>query len=276
MSKWMTPFLALFLTLTHVTPVHALAFPGSIKKLSVPSPEKDFPVRDVYVWTPPTEDSNTANLPVVYMLHGWPGTPSGLMTGTINALAQSFTNGAKPFIAVFPDGNAKTHIDSEWADSYDGKAKIETWLTKNVIQTVEGDNLRSRDNRAILGFSMGGYGAAIIGLHHPELYSQVVTLAGYFVIDDLTNAFGNKLSKNNKIAFQTPLNHLKNSAKLNWFLGESPEDLTLLIHGQADSWGKRLKAQKANYVVVKKPGGHSYSFVSNEMESVAKWLTWSL
>jgi len=276
MSKWLTPLLVLLLTFNNLSHVTATTFPGTVEKVLVPSPEKDFPIREVYVWTPPVQEGDATKLPVVYMLHGWPGSPSGLMSGTINSLATAFENGASPFIAVFPDGNAKTHIDSEWADSYDGKAMIETWLTKNVIQGVEGDNLRSRDNRAILGFSMGGYGAAIIGLHHPELYSKVVTLAGYFVIDDLTNAFGYPSSKNNKRTFQTPSTHLKKSSQISWFLGESPQDLTLLIHGQADAWAKKLKTTNSKYVISKLPGGHSYTFVSNSMEPVAKWLTWQV
>ena len=255
-------------------PVIAENRPGTTKEIYINSPEKDYPIRHVFVWTPDVPNKN--KLPIVYLLHGWPGSPNGMMSGAINALNDAFTAGAKPFMAVFPDGNALTHIDSEWADSYDGKAMIETWLTKNVIQSVEGDNLRSRDNRAILGFSMGGYGAAIIGLHHPELYSKVVTLAGYFVIDDLTNAFGYASSKNNKRTFQAPTTHLKKSSQINWYLGESPQDLTLLIHGQADAWAKKLKTTNSKYVISKLPGGHSYTFVSNSMEPVAKWLTWQV
>mgnify|MGYP003328458547 FL=1 len=265
------------LVITLINPVNAYAtkFPGVLKKISVPSPEKDYPTRTVYIWTPPVGDDQAAKLPIVYFLHGWPSTPNGLMSGTINALNDSFDLGASPFLAVFPDGNATTHIDSEWADSYDKRAMIETWLTTNVIKAVEGENLRSKDQRAILGFSMGGYGAATIGIHHPELYSQVVTLAGYFVVDDLTNAFGKPTINKAKISYQTPSNYLKNANQIRWFLGEAAQDYTILIKGQASAWAKKLKSRNAEYQLSRIDGGHDYTFVANEMDSVANWLKWA-
>ena len=254
----------------------ALAASPKLVKLSVPSAEKDFPIRSVWVMTPAVPESEVAKLPVVYMLHGWPGSPSGLITGVENALTVTFANGAAPFIAVFPDGNALTHFDSEWADSYDGRAKIETWLTTTVIQTVEAGNLRNRNNRAILGFSMGGYGAAIIGLHHPTLFGQVVTLAGYFAIDDLTGAFDSGPTSVAKHIYQNPVTFLKVANKVRWFLGESPDDYTQLIRGQAAAWGAKLKSVKASYSIKYAPGGHSYLFVGREIPLVVKWFKWGV
>ena len=247
---------------------------ATLVELKIPSPEKDFPMRDVYVWTPAVAASQIPELPVVYMLHGWPGTPNGIMGAMIAPLAAAFAKYGKPFIAVFPDGNAKTHIDSEWADSYDGRAMIETWLTTNVINTVEAGDIRPAADRAILGFSMGGYGAAIIGLHHPELFGQIITLAGYFVTDDLTNAFGGTATHAAKVAYQTPSNFLKTANQSRWFLSESTQDFTALIHGQAAAWGKKLKSVKENYTISELPGGHTYVYVANEIPNIVKWLNW--
>jgi S-formylglutathione hydrolase FrmB len=273
-ARWLAVIAVTGLLFSPIRAAQAQEYPGRITELKVASQETDFPIRTVYVWTPPVPTSQIQNLPVVYMLHGWPGGPKGIMAATIKELATEFKNGAKPFIAVYPDGNALTHIDSEWADSYDGKAMVETWLTKNVIQAVEGKNIRPKSNRAILGFSMGGYGAAIVGLHHPDLYSQVITLAGYFVSDDLTNAYGGIKNEPAKVAYQTPNHFLNYASQIRWFLGESPQDLTALIRGQAAAWGAKLKAKKANYVVSSAPGGHSYQFVSGQMKPITKWLTW--
>ncbi len=253
---------------------NALAPKAKLVELKVKSPEKDFPIRNVWVWTPAVPANQVKLLPVVYMLHGWPGTPSGMIAGVVAPLTKAFAKGVAPFIAVFPDGNALTHADSEWADSYDGRAMIETWLTTNVIKAVEAGNIRSRNDRALLGFSMGGYGAAIIGLHHPKLYGQVITLAGYFVIDDLTNAFGYAPTHAAKAAYQTPSTFLKVANQIRWFLGESSQDYTKLIRGQAAAWGKKLKSVKANYTESIESGGHSYFFVSNEIPKITAWLKW--
>jgi len=254
---------------------HASTFKSSLIQLKVKSPEKDFPIRAVWVLTPAVDPADIDSLPVVYMLHGWPGSPQGLIAGVQGALTAAFANGATPFISVFPDGNALTHSDSEWADSYDGRAMIESWLTKNVISAVEGNNIRTRANRALLGFSMGGYGAAIIGLHHPELYGQVVTLAGYFVVDDLTGAFGPGAETDKKHLSQTPSTYLKVAKQVRWYLGESKFDYTTLIRGQAAAWGGKLKSVKASYTLsTNLAGGHSYVFVQAEIPLVVKWLSW--
>ena len=256
---------------------HAQTPKATIVELHIKSPEKDFPIRNVWVLTPAVPADQVDLLPVVYMLHGWPGSPNGLIAGVEAPLLTAFSKGAAPFIAVFPDGNALTHSDSEWADSYDGEAMIETWITKNVIPVVEAKNLRTRNDRAILGFSMGGYGAAIIGLHHPDLFGQVVTLAGYFVIDDLTGAFGPGPATDKKHLSQTPSTYLKVANKMRWYLGESSQDYTELIRGQAAAWGAKLRSVKASCTLsTNLTGGHSYVFVGAEIPLVTKWLKWGV
>lgn len=255
---------------------HALPANLKVVEIKVKSPEKDFPIRNVWVMTPNVPAKQVPLLPVVYMLHGWPGSPNGLIAGVQGPLAAAFAKGAPPFIAVFPDGNALTHADSEWADSFDGRAMIETWLTKDVIPAVEVGDIRTKKDRALVGFSMGGYGAAIIGLHHPELFGQVVTLAGYFVIDDLTNAFDDGGTTDKKHVYQTPSTFLKVAKQIHWFLGESSQDYTALIRGQAAAWGTKLKTVKASYTLSHASGGHSYVFVGNEVPIFTKWFKWGV
>ena len=255
--------------LINPSPIQATSS-GKILHLRIASPETDFPVRDVYVWTPPLGKIDRSSLPVVYMLHGWPGSPSSMISGVVKPLTAAFAKGAKPFIVVFPDGNAKTHPDSEWADSFDKKAMIETWLTTKVIPVVESDRLRTNKERAIVGFSMGGYGAAIIGLHHPELFSQIATMAGYFVIDDLTGAFETE----KKIIVQSPSTYLKIANQSKWFLTEGKSDYTVPIRGQALSWALKLNKVKATYRLNFPSGGHTFVFVAGEISLIAKWFKW--
>ena len=242
---------------------------GKIDKVSIPSPEKDFPIRTVYIWTPPGNYLRSS-LPVVYLLHGWPGSPASMISGITKPLIAAFAKGAKPFIAVFPDGNAKTHVDSEWADSSDQKAMIETWLTTSVIQAVESDRIRDKSERAIAGFSMGGYGAGIIGIHHPELYTQIATMSGYFIIDDLTGAF----ATTDKIKSQNPSNYLNQANKFRWYVSVGKNDFTQPIYGQAAYWTNKLKSVKAPYVLHIPPGYHDFNFVGNEIGLIANWFVW--
>jgi len=147
---------------------------------------------------------------------------------------------------------------------------IESWLTTNAITAVESSRIRDRSERAIVGFSMGGYGAATIALHHPELYGQVVTLAGYFLVDDLTGAFKGSA----KIAYQSPSNYLANAKKLRWFMAEAKDDFTTPIRGQMAIWSKKLAALKIPVVTSAPAGGHSFVFVASETLLYPKWFIW--
>ena len=50
--------------------------------------------------------------------------------------------------------------------------------------------MRDAAHRAIAGFSMGGYGAMNIAMQNPGVFGQVVSIAGYFVVNDLSGMFG--------------------------------------------------------------------------------------
>lgn len=284
-SRRFSRYAGIFITLTalifQITPAPAISvqiktistkkyLTGVLVNLQVTSPETDVPMRNIFTWTPPLKGVDPNTLPVVYFLHGWPGSPSSMISGVTAQLLKNFQAGMKPFIAAFPDGNATTHFDSEWADSSDGKAKVETWLTTNAISAVEGSRIRSRSERAIAGFSMGGYGAAIIALHHPDLYSQVISLAGYFLVDDLTGAFKGTA----KLAYQAPNNFMKAASQLRWYLAEAKDDYTTPIRGEMLRWSKKLAALKIPVVTSALPGGHSFIFVGNQAILFSKWLIW--
>lgn len=244
---------------------------GTSTYIKVPSPEMDFPIRQALVWTPPAKFGKASDLPVVYFLHGWPGSPSAISTAFISPLNSSFGAGAKPFVAVFPDGNSTTHLDSEWADSSDGAAMVETWIINNLIPAVEHDRLRTNTERAIAGFSMGGYGATIIALHHPDIFSQVVSMSGYFQVDDLTGAFTDL----NKVNFQDPSKFLNISRKLRWYLTEGTRENDNLVSGQAASWSKKLIKAGASVRVRYLTGGHYYSVAATTIPDLTSWLKWN-
>jgi S-formylglutathione hydrolase FrmB len=263
---------ALLLIANLFAPIHAASAMnlGKIVKLRVASPESDYPIRDVFVWTPNIGRTDPRSLPVVYLLHGWSGSPAGLISAVQRPLAIAFAAGARPFIAVFPDGNAKTHPDSEWADSSDKEAMIETWLTTRVIAKVEAGRIRSSKERAIAGFSMGGYGAAIIALHHPNLFGQIASLSGYYITDDLSAAF----TTPTKERYQSPSTYLKMAPKIRWMLIEGRDDYTIPIRGQALDWSKKLSSVKAKFTLSNPPGGHTFVYVSSQMAPLSNWFAW--
>ena len=129
-----------------------------------------------HLLTPPEYwKADARRYPVLYWLHGSDG---GL--GGLRPLAQSFDAAMRadtlpPLIVVFPNGKPK----SLWIDARDGHSPVESVFIEEIIPDVDRRyrTIADRTGRLLEGFSMGGYGAARIGLTHSELFSAISLLA---------------------------------------------------------------------------------------------------
>jgi enterochelin esterase-like enzyme len=130
-----------------------------------------------HVFTPQVyEAGKDQRFPVLYWLHGTGGGLPG-----IPQLSAFFDRAMQdghipPMLVVFPNGLP----GSMWCDSKDGSTPIETVLIKELIPHIDATyrTIAAREGRIIEGFSMGGYGAARLGLKHPQLFGAVSILAG--------------------------------------------------------------------------------------------------
>jgi enterochelin esterase-like enzyme len=221
--------------------------------------------RGVWIYRPAVPDSST--LPVVYFLHGVPGSAADIFHGGIAAqLDAAIKHGAAPFVLVSPDGNGAHHNDTEWADAFDGTDTIESDFIHNVIPAVEGTAPRDRAHRAIAGFSMGGYGAMNLAERHPTMFGQVVSISGYFHIDDPDEMFGNELDQ--KLANQ-PDQHVATLAHTRVLLLEGASDDEPVVKGEAARFNAVLDAARIPHTFRIDPGSHHWTFVVNE---TPKWV----
>ncbi|MEZ0106380.1 S-formylglutathione hydrolase FrmB [Catenulispora sp. EB89] len=244
--------------------------PGTVTTLNVPSADDDMKTRPVDVYRPAVP-ANVV-LPVVYLLHGVPGEPDRMMEAVKDVLDQAFTSGAEaPFIVAAPTGGGNAHNDTEWADAQDGKDMVESYLIKNVIPAVEGNSPRPASMRAIVGFSMGGYGAANLALRHPDLFDQFVSMAGYFHVDDPDGMFG---SDPKVEAANTPDDMVQKAAGKRVMLLEDQDETDPLIEGEAAEFAQRLHdcACGVDLSWHLEPGGHSYDFVTGSFPKVITFL----
>ena len=251
-------------------PIPKATGPGTVTTLDVPSADSDMKTRPVEVYRPAVP-ANVV-LPVVYLLHGVPGEPDRMMEAVKDTLDQAFTTGGQPpFMVAAPTGGGNAHNDTEWADAADGKDMVETYLVKNVIPAVEGSTPRPASMRAIVGFSMGGYGAANLALRHPDLFGQFVSMAGYFHVDDPDGMFG---SDSKLQAANTPDKMVQQAANKRVLLLEDQDDSNALIQGQAAEFAQRLQdcscGVDLNWHL--EPGGHTYDFVTNSFPKVIAFL----
>ncbi len=60
-----------------------------------------------------------------------------------------------------------------WSSAY----KMESYVTRDLVEVVERSFPIRRDRRGIFGHSMGGHGALTLALRHPDLYRSVSAFA---------------------------------------------------------------------------------------------------
>jgi putative tributyrin esterase len=124
--------------------------------------------------------AKTKRYPVVYLLHGL----TGHYTNWVEKTQLANYSAAYDFIIVTPEGNDGWYTDSATVPS----DKYESYILQELIPDVE-KRFRAgskREDRAIAGLSMGGYGAIKFGLKHPEKFAFAASLSGAFSVASWT------------------------------------------------------------------------------------------
>jgi putative tributyrin esterase len=119
---------------------------------------RDMPYRVVLPATIPAG----AKFPVVYLLHGGGG---NFRDWTNYSEVAKFAE--RDLILVMPEGNDSYFVNAAERP----QDRYEDYIVNDLIADVESRfPVASRMNRAIIGVSMGGYGAVKLALSHPEMF----------------------------------------------------------------------------------------------------------
>ena len=180
---------------------------GTIKVLEHESnalkgnPLGDPHVRELYIYLPPGYEENRENYPVVYCLTGFTGrgkmmlNDSAFSPNMVERLDRLIAGKKiKPMIAVMPD--CFTHYGGSQYINSDATGNYEDYLTREIVPFVD-ENLRtidSRESRAVMGKSSGGYGSLIMGMRHADQFALACSISGdcYFDLcyrSDFAKAF---------------------------------------------------------------------------------------
>jgi len=121
---------------------------------------RDMPYR---VFLPEYVKDGTS-LPVVYLLHGGNGS---YRDWSDNSTVSRYA--AQGLILVMPEGEFSYYMNA----AEDPAARFEDYTFRDLINDVESrfPAANTRDKRAIIGISMGGFAAIKIALTRPELFS---------------------------------------------------------------------------------------------------------
>ncbi|MCX7984829.1 MAG: esterase family protein [Bacteroidetes bacterium] len=123
------------------------------------------------VYLPYDYETSSRFYPVVYLFHGYTDNDNAwIQFGEAQRLAdQAILSGEiPPMILVTPDAGVSWYINN-----YDGSVRYEDFFFQEFIPTIEKQwRIRSEKRfRGIAGLSMGGYGATLYALKHPELFA---------------------------------------------------------------------------------------------------------
>lgn len=269
-------------------------------------------LEDYNIYTPPGYGATTTQqYPVLYLLHGGFGTyvdweQSGHVSQIVDRLVDAGT--IEPLIVVMPDGNSPGVCffvipwNRLWSNNYGGQYRYGDTISTDLPAHVE-SSYRARTERTMRGvggLSMGGFGAASVGLGHASRFAFVAPLsawqysvrmtsdphypacdaAHWTTIPNFgTDCFGQMLQTAVGPAGATDLTHLKtiNGRDLALatndtafrgaiFLGHGIADTTATI-AWSDDVSCGLEAQRTAHCYKRVPGaGHTWDYWSGSLE----------
>ena len=135
-------------------------------------------------------DYKTSNryYPVVYLLHGYTDNDMGWMQfGEAHMIADEAIGHREvpPMILVMPDGGVSFYINN-----YDNSVRYEDFFIEEFVPYIESKyRIRSEKRyRGVAGLSMGGFGALIYALKHPDMFAACAAFsAGIFAEEEIIN-----------------------------------------------------------------------------------------
>ncbi len=171
---------------THVPPVVAGAKAVTVERIKIHGKalegnlEDDVVDRDVLVFLPPTYAGEKSRRdPVVYALHGY-SIGAEQWSHEIHVpqtIEGAFALGAKEMIVVLPD--SKTLHNGSMYSSSVTTGGFERFIARDVVAYIDAHyrTIPERASRGLVGHSMGGYGAARIGMKHSDVFGSLYIMS---------------------------------------------------------------------------------------------------
>ncbi len=125
------------------------------------------------------DSDGRAALPVVYLLHGYGASHREWVEfGRIDKLLDELIEAGAiaPLIAIMPTSDKSWYVDSA---ARGGPGDYATAIAQELVAHVEEELpvIPGAAHRAVMGLSMGGFGALVLGLGDPGRFDQVVALS---------------------------------------------------------------------------------------------------
>lgn len=150
----------------------------SAEPLPVATVEFDAPAVDrtmkYNIILPAEYEQSDQRYPVLYLLHGFTSNYTLWARMRVPEYAGRYN-----MIVVMPDAGNSWYVN--WAQSDEGEQNAwENYMIHDMIGHVDANyrTIAKREGRAINGLSMGGYGALMLGLRHPDMFCSIGSHSG--------------------------------------------------------------------------------------------------
>jgi S-formylglutathione hydrolase FrmB len=134
------------------------------------------------VLLPADYEESTTEYPVVYLLHGFGDNEKAWYTsGGIQYYSDLYKDEIVPMIYVMPIG-----YNTYYVNRYTGSYPYMDMITTELVPTIDALFRTKKDKsaRAVMGYSMGGYGALILPVLNPDVFTIGVPLSMSFRTDE--------------------------------------------------------------------------------------------
>jgi S-formylglutathione hydrolase FrmB len=216
--------------------------------------------------------------PVLYFLHGLGDNERTLFNSGGWTLLDDLRRQHKmgEFLIVAPEGGRTFYINSA-----DGFVRYSDFFLQEFVPMIETKYRisKGRNNRAISGISMGGYGALRFAFSHPEMFSAVSAQSAALITEspqelDTAARSGAPLGKLLATVFGSPIEvqHWRDNSPFILASRSQAALRRLAIYfncGQDDNYGfekgaaalhEQLQKQSVKHEYHLYPGGHSLSY----------------
>jgi S-formylglutathione hydrolase FrmB len=140
---------------------------------------------NVSIYLPPGYDTVAARrYAAVYLLHGFTATNRAWTVGSYQGMKLQTTMDAlikegkvREMIVVVP--NTFSNYGGAFYTNSAVTGNWEDYIYRDLVQYIDANyrTLAASESRGVAGHSMGGYGALILGMRHPDVFSAVYALS---------------------------------------------------------------------------------------------------
>jgi enterochelin esterase-like enzyme len=137
---------------------------------------------DYAVLLPEGYDESEESYPVVYLLHGYGDDETAWYTnGGLQYYVDQNITQTVPMIYVMPQA-----FNSYYIDRYNGNFPYMEMFATELVAEIDTRFRTKKDKtqRAVMGYSMGGYGALILPAMHPDVFGISIPLSMSFRTDE--------------------------------------------------------------------------------------------